>query len=168
MDEIKSMTHSVFKGRIKSQILKKSLEYLLDKRKSKGKEIIYKKLEMAEYLQPVNTKLNTENKRKMFAVRNRMVDIKSNFNKKNEKQICICGYTETMEHIWNCKELNSDGIQMENYQKIFNGNMTEQILIFEKFMDKLETYKNQSEKPKHPCDPCKSDPLFYIEQQGIK
>ena len=168
MDEIKSMTHSVFKGRIKTQILKKSLEYLLGKRKSKGKEIIYQRLEMAKYLQPINRKLNIENKQKMFAVRNRMVDIKSNFNKKNEKQICICGYTETMEHIWNCKELNTDRIQMEEYQKIFNGNITEQIGIFEAFMEKLERYKNQNEKMKHPGDPCKSDPLFDIEQRGIK
>ena len=82
LEEIKNMTQSNFKGRIKSQILKKSLEYLLEKRKSKGKEIEYKKLEMAEYLQPINKTLNIENKRKMFAVRNRMVDIKSNFNQK--------------------------------------------------------------------------------------
>ena len=73
-----------------------------------------------------------------------------------------------MEHIWNCKELNTDKIQMEEYQKIFNGNMTEQIGIFEAFMEKLERYKNQNEKTKHPGDPCKSDPLFYIEQRGIK
>ena len=66
----------LFKEKVKSQILKKSLEYLLEK-KSKGKEISYKKLEMAEYLQPINRKLNTEDKKKMFAVRNRMVNIKS-------------------------------------------------------------------------------------------
>ena len=131
LEELKSMTHSKFKGRIKSQILIKSLEYLLEKRKSKGKEIIYQKLEMAEYLQPINSQLNIENKRKMFAIRNRMVNIKSNFKQKNEKQMCICGQIENMEHIWNCEKLSSDKNEERNYQKIFNGNIREQIQIFE-------------------------------------
>ena len=112
LEDLKSMTHSNFKRKLKSQILKKALEYLLEKRKSKGKEISYHKLEMAEYLQPINRKLNTEEKRNMFAVRNRMVDIKSNFKQKHEKQImCICGQYETMEHIWNCEKLNVDKIE---------------------------------------------------------
>ena len=115
---------------------------------------------MAEYLQPINSKQNIENKRKMFAIRNRMVNIKSNFNQKNEKHKCICGQFETMEHIWNCKKLNFDEIEKGNYQKIFNGNITEQIETFEKFIEKLERYKEKSEKHEHPCDPCKSDPLF--------
>ena len=136
LEEIKSMTQSKFKGRIKSQILKKSLEYLMEKRKSKGKEIKYQKLEMAEYLQPINSKLDIENKRKMFAIRNRMVNIKSNFNQKNEKHKCICGQFETMEHIWNCEKFNSEEIETGNYQNIFNGNITEQIETFEKFTEK--------------------------------
>ena len=168
LEEIKNMTQSNFKGRIKSQILKKSLEYLLEKRKSKGKEIEYKKLEMAEYLQPINKTLNIENKRKMFAVRTRMVDIKSDFNKKYEKPKCICGQFENMEHIWNCQNLNLDEIETRNYQLIFNGNITEQIQMFVKFIEKLERYKEKTEKTEHPCDPCKSDPLFYVEQRGIK
>ena len=150
LEELKSMTHSKFKGRIKSQILIKSLEYLLEKRKRKGKEIIYQKLEMAEYLQPINSQLNIENKRKMFAIRNRMVNIKSNFKQKNEIQMCICGQIENMEHIWNCEKLSSDKNEKRNYQKIFNGNIKEQIQIFEEFTKKLERYKEQSEKNTTP------------------
>ena len=65
-----------------------------------------------------------------------------------------------MEHIWNCEKLNSDGIETRKCQKIFNGNIIEQIETFEKFIEKLERYKEKSEKYKHPCNPCKIDPLF--------
>ena len=165
------MTHSMFMKKIKSQIMKKALEYLLGQRKSKGKEIEYQKLEMADYLLPINAKLNIENKRRMFSIRNRMINIKSNFNQRNEEEKCLCGDKETMENIWQCKLLNTDRIENENYDKIFNGNLTQKISIFEKFEEKLEKYtkmKNETEKNEHPCDPICSDPLFCKEQQGIK
>ena len=73
-----------------------------------------------------------------------------------------------MEHIWKCQNLNLDEIETRNYQLIFNGNITEQIQMFEKFIEKLERYKEKTEKTEHPFDPCKSDPLFYVEQRGIK
>ena len=52
-----------------------ALNYLKAKQNIKGKEITYSDIDMAEYLQPINSKLNIEQKRKMFAVRNMMVDI---------------------------------------------------------------------------------------------
>ena len=57
---------------------------LNQKRKSKGKEIEYTQLEMAEYLLPTNKRMSIEKKRDMFSVRNRMINIESNF--KNRKQ----------------------------------------------------------------------------------
>ena len=80
--------------RIKSQILENAFE----RRKSKGKEIEYTQLEMAEYLLPINKKLTLEKKREMFSVRNRMINIELIF--KNRKQIaeCLCQNEENMEH----------------------------------------------------------------------
>ena len=40
-----------------------------------------------------------------------------------------------MEHIWNCEKLNSDEIETGNYQRIFNGNIAEQIETFKKFIE---------------------------------
>ena len=54
---------------------------------------------MAEYLQPINSKLNIEQKRKMFAARNMMVDIPSNFSKSKGEKTCICKQEENMKHI---------------------------------------------------------------------
>ena len=163
------MTHSKFKENIKSQIRKNALKYLLKKRKSKGKEIEYINLEMAEYLTPLNRKMNIENKRMMFSVRNRMINIKSNFKQGKTEHRCICGHTETMDHIWICEKVNNEKIQKENYSQIFNGNLTQQIGIFEKFKEKLERYKmmNNKSESKYPRDPCNSDPLLCKEQQGI-
>ena len=98
-EELQSMTHSMFMKKIKLQIMKKALEYLLGKRKRKGIEIEYKNLEMADYLLPINAELNIENKRRMFSIRNRMIYIKSNFNQRNQEKKCLCGDKETMEHI---------------------------------------------------------------------
>ena len=54
-----------------------------NKRGSKGSEIIYTDLEMADYLHPSNNYLTIDQKRKMFSVRNRMIKIESNFPKQN-------------------------------------------------------------------------------------
>ena len=58
----------MFLRKIKSQIRKNALKYLLEKRKTKGKEIQNQNLKMAEYLTPLNRKMTIENKRIMFSV----------------------------------------------------------------------------------------------------
>ena len=59
-DEIKEMSKTKFTRLRKSRIEVNALKYLKNKRKSKGKEIEYTELEMAEYLQPTNDKLSIE------------------------------------------------------------------------------------------------------------
>ena len=44
-------------------------KYLTDKQKSKGKEIVYSEIKMAEYLQP-NSPLTIDQKQRMFALKN--------------------------------------------------------------------------------------------------
>ena len=64
----------------------------------------------------------------MFSIRNRMINIKSNFKQRRKEENCICGDIETMEHIWNCKLSNTEIKQNEKYENIFNGNLTQQII----------------------------------------
>ena len=93
----------------------------------------------------------------MFSIRNRMINIKSNFKQRNEEEKCMCGDKETMEHIWNCKLLNKERNENKKYEIIFNGNLTEQTRIFGKFEEKLKKYtelKNKIEQSNaNPCDP---------------
>lgn len=116
-----------------AKYLKKSFEYLIQSRKSKGSEINYTKLEMSSYLMP-NSKLSISSKKMMFAIRNRMINISENFpSNKNKIQIfCQAGCTEleTMKHIYFCKILNDSDCKKIPYNKIFNGNLTEKISIF--------------------------------------
>ena len=84
-----------------------ALRYLLDNRGKKGSEIEYRSLEMADYLLPFNNKLTIEEKCNLFAVRNKMINIQSNFSSKCEVK-CECGEKETMNHIYECKLYNND------------------------------------------------------------
>ena len=55
-----------------------------------------KKIKMAEYLQSMNKELTIENRRRIFEIRNMMVDIPSNFSSEEEnEQKCVC------QKIWN-------------------------------------------------------------------
>ena len=92
---------------------------------------------MAEYLLPDNC-LTIDNKRQLFSIRNRMLNISSNFssNKKN-KSVCFCGTNEDMKHIYECKYLNMDE-PLENYEKIHTGTMNQQINVFRRFEVNLE------------------------------
>ena len=84
---------------------KNAFRYLNSKRGKKGEEIDYSCLEMSEYLLPTNTILTIEQKRELFAIRNRMINIEHNFPKKDTLAICECGTKEDMHHIYNCRLL---------------------------------------------------------------
>ena len=60
-----------FKNLLKRKLEIKALDYLLRKRGSKGQEIDYTTLEMSEFLTPFNSKLNIEEKSRLFEIRDR-------------------------------------------------------------------------------------------------
>ena len=127
----------------------------------KGKKIKYSCLEMVEFLLPYNDKLNIEQKQRMYAIRNRMVDIPQNFGKKEN---CVCGIEETMSHIYSCEYLSITEIQLE-YEKIFNGKISEQNSIFRRFEHNLKTRNKirlETETNDLPCDQF-VDPLNCVQ-----
>ena len=75
MEEIRALSKNRFIELLRKSIKEKALQYLLMKRGSKGKEIVYQNLKMAEYLLPNNESLSISEKRYIFAIRNRMVKI---------------------------------------------------------------------------------------------
>ena len=93
---------------------------------------------MSEYLQPFNKSLTIEQKREMFAVRNRMVNIPSNFSSKKEIK-CECGKTEDMVHIYECEIFCDNKQPAIPYGQIFNGNLKEQIMVYTRFSENLKT-----------------------------
>ena len=84
-----------------------------------------------------------------------MTKIPSNFSKSNMKYECYCGNEENMKHIFYCKSL-SNGIEHRiEYEKIYNGTVTEQkeiLTIFERNM-KRRTWKRKLESM---CSQCRT------------
>ena len=90
LDEIRLMSKVKFNKLLKQRIRKNAYKYLTEKKRTKGKEISYSRIEMAEYLLPEND-LTIEQKRRIFAVRNKMVDIPNHFSSSKNNTLCVCG-----------------------------------------------------------------------------
>ena len=152
-EEIKLMTKNKFTKILKEKMMKNALIYLTGKQKNKGKEIQYTSIEMAEYLLPSTSEMTVDKKRNLFSVRNKMADIPANFQDSKIKTECLCGEAENMEHLYECNTLNEKEPILP-YQKLYCGNINEQIQIFkriEKCLEKRQDLKNSGEKL--PCDP---------------
>ena len=144
-----------YKKSIREKCKNLALEYLLKKRGSKGKEIIYKEIQTAEYLLP-NEELNIDEQRTIFAIRNRMIDIPANFVSSEQNNTkCICKEIENLKHIYECKYLNKEIVKVE-FNKIYNGTIKEQKKIAMRIEQNL---KQRLILMNQPCDPCIGDPL---------
>ena len=152
LQEIRTMSKRRFTNILKEKTRNNALVYLIRKQGIKGKEICYSSLEMSEYLQPINQELTIEPKREFFAVRNCMIDIPNNFSRRDEKYSCICGETEEMIHIYNCEMLKKGETEL-SYQKIFTGNLTQQIQVYKTFKQNLEKREILKRNNNFPCDP---------------
>ena len=122
LEEIKSLSLNQFRNLLDKSINIKALEYLLQKGGSKGIEMKYPCIKMAEYLLPHNEGLSISDQRYIFSIRNRMIQISENFPMNQTETICCCGNSETMIHIYSCKYLNMENVNVI-YKKIFEDNV---------------------------------------------
>ena len=164
IEEIKGMSTFTFKSLLKQKCEENALQYLLKKRGSKGSQIVYSKLKMADYLYP-NDHLSITEQRSIFSIRNKMVaDIPANFcSTENNKYKGICNKKEDIEHIYNCTILNNFEPQME-YEKIYSENIKEQKLIMKRLESNLKK-RNELKNINEPCDPL--DPLSSKVEYSI-
>ena len=140
---------------LNEKIRKAALFYLLEKQGIKGKNNKYSYLEMAEYLLPCNAKQTIEQKCEMFAVKNSMINIPANFSSKCEKK-CECEQKEDMAHIYECELYNMKKPEIP-FGKIFDGNLKQQIAVYNKFAQNLKA--RNLKQTSYPSDHI--DPLFY-------
>ena len=134
---MRQMKRNQFKNILKIKINELAFTYLIQKRGIKGREVEYSSLRMADYLAPNSSGLTILEKQEMFAVINRMINISYNFPQNKKIDICPCGQEETMEHIYYCKQLNIKE-EILSYEKIFNGNIGEQVVIFRRFTENIK------------------------------
>ena len=154
-EEIKSIPKRKYLKIIKEKLKESARKYLINKQGKKGSDISFSCLEMSQYLQPFNNKLTIEQNREMFSIRNKMVKIPVNFSSNCEEK-CICGEREEMSHIYECKILCENEEPTIPYTKIYNGNLKEQIMVYQKFSKNMKI----REQKKEQCHPRGlSDPL---------
>ena len=146
-EEIERIEKKCYRTMLNESISNLALEYLKSKQNIKGSEIVYDRIELSEYLSP-KTNLSIEDKRNLFAIRNRMVEIPDNFKTSAIENLCICKKKENMKHIYECKQLNTNPIEI-SYEKVYNGNIEEQTEILRRFQSNLETRR----KFNSPGDP---------------
>ena len=117
-----------------------AFDYLMSKRGTKGSEITYQEIQTSDYLMP-NNELSIEEKRKIFAIRNKMWNIPANFvSRKNNENKCICNKEETMKHIYECEKLNNKTADVK-FEQIFKENILKQKKILERFEYNLDAKK---------------------------
>ena len=160
IEDIKEIKQSKFTKLINEAIKIKALEYLLKLRGSKGSEIQYKEIKMADYLMPSEENLTISDKRYIFAIRNRMIQIPNNFPTKNkniEEKCRLCGEKEVMKHLYDCK-WNSENENVK-FEKIYGDNIKNMKKVYNQFKSK---YEDREKYLNFPCDPI-CDPLFSCE-----
>ena len=105
--DIKAMTENRYKNIIRIKCDELAFTYLMNKRGSKGKEIIYPAIKMSKYLLP-NDNLTIKEQRKIFLLRNKMNNIPANYSATSDNMAkCICDKREEdNEHLYYCEYLN--------------------------------------------------------------
>ena len=162
LKEIKDMTGSKYREIIRLKCNELAYNYLMKRKGSKGKEIVYTRIQMSSYLQP-NYELEIDEQKKIFEMRNKMTFIPANYpgKNKNEKK-CVCEQLENMDHIYLCTKLNTTEIKVQ-YDEIYNGNIKNMKMILKRFeenMKKRETFSQVIQN----CDPPVK--LLYVTGNG--
>ena len=146
-EQIEKLTKRQFNSIVKESILKRAFEYLINKKKSKGKEIKYSELKMAEYLLPGYENITIEEQRNIFSIRNRMVEIHHNFPTTNIKEICWCGEEVTMKHIYICEnKSDKNETKKPNFEDIFDENVIQQKEVNRIFQKNIQKRKDKTEE----------------------
>ena len=139
--EIMTISKQKLKQILNMKIQIKSKEYLENKRGSKGREIIYKNLEMAHYLLPNDCGLTVDMKQQIFAIRNRMLNIPYNFpgqyKQINDECKTGCGNLETMKHLYMCEQLNMKHRKYP-YESIFSDNLYKQSEVLKIMQENIQ------------------------------
>ena len=153
LEDIKLMSEQKFRNLLKTKLKESAFKYLKEKQRSKGKENNYEDLSMSEYLLPTNNKLTITEKQTMFSVKNRMVRIPANFPKPKTEYKCVCNEKEDMQHIYCCEILNNGRRTKIEYEKLYNGTISEQIEILRQFERNMEEREKLLKEETSPRDP---------------
>ena len=138
LKEIEEMSKERFKSIVQEKVKIKAFEYLISKKESrisvraKGKALKYERLEMSEYLTPIEHDLSISEKKWILKCRLEDVDLGSKRKWNSDNSSCLNCPEEQLDqrHILNCQFLlgkNKTISYIPDYSDIFTGSLEEQI-----------------------------------------
>ena len=132
---------------VKEACHKFAFSYLLEQKNklSKGKQIVYYKLETQEYLKP-GSGLSQDDMKQIYLLRTQNILVKSNFPGMFKDVKCVsefCSEEESARHIFYCKHLedeNAKCLMTRNikFDDIFSNNIKSQLTVKNIFMKKFK------------------------------
>ena len=148
--EISSYSKEAFADIVKDAVKEKAFSDLIKAQKghSKGKEIVFKDLNLQSYLK-ADSPLTIKEKRFLFAARTRGLDVKNNFKSgKSDLQCRLCkAHVEDQESLLTCKALNGDSSNQASekpvYSDIFSENIGKLTAITKVLHQKFDNFTNQ-------------------------
>ena len=148
-NELQTISKTGFKNIVKKKIQSKYLSFLneLKVKHSKSENLECSTIKMAEYLQ--SGKFTTREKRLLFKLRSRTVEVKGNFPGQFKDLVCRCCNLaqETQSHLLQCKELVSKLQYLKEDTTNINemyiyGSLDQQEMIVRIYSDILEARDN--------------------------
>ena len=137
-EEVQNMDTNRFKNLVKEKCIQAAFAYLNEKQKkgSKGREIKYTSLEMADYLLP-QAHMSLKDQRELFSVRCHTNDLGAN---RGIMEYCEteCGEILNNSHIFQCRISNTKEEKWD-LDKVLNGYIIE-------MKRHLQTWRNNMEK----------------------
>ena len=162
LEDIQLSTKKQFNKTLKISIQKCAFEYLICKRGSKGQEIDYSELRMADYLQPGYENITIDEQRNIFQIRNRMIDLPSNFPSGKKIEKCHCEQELNMKHLYICEFwCTEENEKISPFENIFKENIPEQIKVSKQFQTNYHRRQTYNEEYQSNAIPS-VDPLSCI------
>lgn len=153
IEEIKDMNKSEFKRKLNESTEEKSLNDLnnLKAGHSKVMNLKHSMMKMKKYFKPNGIKQTKEEIQLIFKMRTKMTEMKMNYKGSYDSFECsACSQEEESQaHIFKCKEIwkhNEEVHEVPEYNKIFEGNVKEQVEIarmFKRLMKIKEKLKKE-------------------------
>ena len=158
MTEIEQMSEEGFRHLVRKKTEEKALEHL-NKVKSKHTKVMHiahSKLSMQAYLEA--NQHSIQERKFLFALRSRMVDVRVNYRDKYFVTICPCCKMEedSQEHLLSCHMLVDAGTivrQSPDYQDLFSNNLERQLNITRILKNNFQRRNKKKTTPSGPSDP---------------
>ena len=156
MEEIRNLSQDSFRKKVKKSIYEAAFKWLNEERATKSKilNIQYSKFELQEYLQ--GNALETREKKFLFQLRTRMIDLKINFKNSYTDLSCpLCARADdSQEHVLLCSVLMKNTSFVVSgaveYFHIFHSDVGKQSAITRIFLHLWTSRKKIIKKRCHP------------------